>query len=82
MDHRQAGIMGPGERAPSRRDFLKAAGIGVAGTVVAGTVVGGLGRGVRPASADTTSVKLIATDGTSRCRGVRVTRCTSSGSAT
>jgi FtsP/CotA-like multicopper oxidase with cupredoxin domain len=31
--------------------------------VVAGTVVGGLGRSVRPASAATTSVSLIATDG-------------------
>ena len=63
MDHRHGGIIGPDQRAPSRRDFLKAAGIGVAGTVVAGTVVGGLGRGARPASAATTSVSLIATDG-------------------
>src|SRR5215467_14877557 len=63
MDHRQAGIMGPDERAPSRRDFLKAAGVGVAGTMVAGAVVGGLGRGARPASAATQTLSLIATDG-------------------
>src|SRR5215469_10886335 len=56
MDHRQRGT--------SRRDFLKAAGAGVVGTmVVGGAVVGGLGRGVRPASAATQTLSLIATDG-------------------
>src|SRR5262249_32518239 len=63
MDHRRAGTMGPDERAPSRRAFLKAAGAGALGTVVAGGVVTGLGRGVRPASAATTELSLIATDG-------------------
>src|SRR5436309_3116680 len=63
MDHRRGGIMGPDQRAHSRRDFLKAAGVGVLGTVVAGRVVGGLGPGLRPASAATQSLSLVATDG-------------------
>ncbi len=63
MDHRQGGIIGPDQRAPSRRDFLKAAGAGVVVTAVAGGVVGGLGRGVRPASAATQTLSLVATDG-------------------
>src|SRR5262245_63071188 len=63
MDHRQGGITGRSKHGPSRRDFLKAAGVGVAGTVVAGGVVTGLGRGVSPASAATTTLSLIATDG-------------------
>jgi TAT (twin-arginine translocation) pathway-exported protein len=63
MDHRRGGITGPDGRAPSRRDFLKAAGVGVAGTVVLGGVVTGLGRGVRPASAATQTLSLVATDG-------------------
>src|SRR5262245_1366577 len=63
MDHRQGGIRGRDKHGPSRRDFLKAAGVGVAGTVVAGGVVTGLGRGVSPASAATTTLSLIATDG-------------------
>jgi FtsP/CotA-like multicopper oxidase with cupredoxin domain len=63
MDHRQGGITGREQHAPSRRDFLKAAGAGVLFTTVAGGVVGGLGRGLRPASAATTTLSLVATDG-------------------
>jgi FtsP/CotA-like multicopper oxidase with cupredoxin domain len=63
MDHRHGGIKGPDQRGPSRRDFLKAAGAGVLVTSVAGGVVGGLGRGLRPASAATTQLSLVATDG-------------------
>ena len=63
MDHRQGGITGRGEHAPSRRGFLKAAGAGVLFTTVAGGVVGGLGRGLRPASAATQTLSLVATDG-------------------
>src|SRR5215475_12095928 len=63
MDHRQGGIRGRGKHAPSRRDFLKAAGAGALVTSVAGGVVGGLGRGARPASAATTTLSLVATDG-------------------
>ena len=48
----------------SRRAFLKATGFGALGTVVAGGVVGALGRGlIVPASAATTSLSLVATDG-------------------
>jgi FtsP/CotA-like multicopper oxidase with cupredoxin domain len=48
----------------ARRDFLKATGLGALGTVVAGSVVGALGRGlIVPASAATTSLSLVATDG-------------------
>src|SRR5262249_43201425 len=48
----------------SRRSFLKATGLGALGTVVAGSVVGALGRGlIIPASAATTSLSLVATDG-------------------
>ena len=48
----------------SRRSFLKATGLGALGTVVAGSVVGALGRGlIVPASAATTSLSLVATDG-------------------
>ncbi len=63
MDHRRGGRIGPDQRAPNRRDFLKAAGVGVLFTTVAGGVVGGLGRGLRPASAATTELLLVATDG-------------------
>src|SRR5262249_3069694 len=63
MDHRHGGITGPDQRAPSRRDFLKAAGLGAVGTVVVGGVVGGGGRGARPAAAATTELSLIATPG-------------------
>src|SRR5262245_36392657 len=63
MDHRQGGIRGRDKHGPSRRDFLKAAGAGALVTTVAGGVVGGLGRGVRPASAATTTLSLVATDG-------------------
>jgi len=63
MSQREDGITGRERHAPSRRDFLKAAGVGVAGTVVVGGAVTGLGRGVRPASAATTTLSLIATDG-------------------
>jgi FtsP/CotA-like multicopper oxidase with cupredoxin domain len=55
MDHHQSGA--------SRRGFLKAAGAGVLLTTVAGGVVSGFGRGLRPASAATTSLSLVATDG-------------------
>jgi FtsP/CotA-like multicopper oxidase with cupredoxin domain len=48
----------------SRRDFLKAAGLGAAGTVVAGGVLGGLGQRLfLPASAATTTLALVGTDG-------------------
>jgi FtsP/CotA-like multicopper oxidase with cupredoxin domain len=48
----------------SRRSFLKATGLGALGTVVAGSVVGALGRGlIVPASAATTSLSLVASDG-------------------
>src|SRR5215472_12922414 len=63
MSQREDGITGRERHAPSRRDFLKAAGVGVAGTVVVGGAVTGLGRGVRPASAATKTLSLIATDG-------------------
>jgi FtsP/CotA-like multicopper oxidase with cupredoxin domain len=46
----------------SRRDFLKAAGIGALGTAVGGGVVGTLGWGL-PASAATTTLSMVATDG-------------------
>jgi FtsP/CotA-like multicopper oxidase with cupredoxin domain len=56
MEDRQSGF--------GRRDFLKAAGLGALGTVVTGGVLGGaLGRGVAPASAATTTLSLVATDG-------------------
>jgi FtsP/CotA-like multicopper oxidase with cupredoxin domain len=56
MDDRQQGT--------SRRDFLKAAGAGALFTVTAGGMVAVLGRGlIRPASAATTTLSLIATDG-------------------
>jgi FtsP/CotA-like multicopper oxidase with cupredoxin domain len=56
MDGRQQGT--------SRRDFLKAAGAGALVTVTAGGVVGALGRGLAtPAAAATTSLSLVATDG-------------------
>jgi FtsP/CotA-like multicopper oxidase with cupredoxin domain len=48
----------------ARRDFLKATGLGALGTVVAGSVVGALGRGlIVPASAATSTLSLVATDG-------------------
>ena len=48
----------------SRRSFLKATGLGALGTVVAGSVVGALGRGlILPASAATTALSLVASDG-------------------
>ena len=47
----------------SRRDFLKASGLGALGTLVAGGAVGALGRGLLPASAATTTLGLAATDG-------------------
>ena len=48
----------------ARRDFLKATGLGALGTVVAGSVVGALGRGlILPASAATTALSLVASDG-------------------
>jgi FtsP/CotA-like multicopper oxidase with cupredoxin domain len=48
----------------ARRDFLKATGLGALGTVVAGSVVGALGRGlIVPASAATTALSLVASDG-------------------
>jgi FtsP/CotA-like multicopper oxidase with cupredoxin domain len=55
MDHHQSGA--------SRRDFLKAAGAGVLWTAVTGGVVAGVGRGLRPASAATVGLSLVATDG-------------------
>jgi FtsP/CotA-like multicopper oxidase with cupredoxin domain len=56
MEHRQSGV--------GRRDFLKAAGLGALGTLVTGGVLGGaLGRGLAPASAATTTLSLVATDG-------------------
>src|SRR5262249_56944291 len=63
MDHRHGGITGPDQCAPSRRDFLKAAGLGAVGTVVVGGVVGGVGRRARPASAAATQPSLIAPPG-------------------
>jgi FtsP/CotA-like multicopper oxidase with cupredoxin domain len=57
MERRESGF--------SRRAFLKAAGLGGLGTVVAGGVLGTLGRGLlsTPASAATTTLSLVATDG-------------------
>ena len=55
MEHRQRSGF-------SRRDFLKAAGLGALGTAVGGGVVGALGWGP-PASAATTTLALAATDG-------------------
>ncbi|HSS08903.1 MAG TPA: multicopper oxidase domain-containing protein [Acidimicrobiales bacterium] len=57
MQHRRMGW--------SRRDFVKAAGLGALGTVAAGGLVGRLGRGLlpSPASAGTTRLALAATDG-------------------
>src|SRR5690242_21960576 len=63
MDECHSGITGLDQRGPSRRDFFKAAGVGVVLTAVSGGVVGELGRGLRPASAATTELSLIATDG-------------------
>jgi FtsP/CotA-like multicopper oxidase with cupredoxin domain len=55
--------MDPDAKGTTRRDFLKAAGLGAVGTVVAGTV-GGLGPLLIPeAAAATTTLSLIATDG-------------------
>jgi FtsP/CotA-like multicopper oxidase with cupredoxin domain len=49
---------------PSRRDFLKAAGVGALFTVTTGGMVAALERGLlRPAGAATTTLSLIATDG-------------------
>jgi len=60
MDSRHQGT-GTG---PNRRDFLKAAGLGALFTVTAGGMVGALGRGLlSPASAATTTLSLVATDG-------------------
>src|SRR2546422_4619937 len=60
MDGRQQGT-GTG---PNRRYFLKAAGLGALFTVTAGGMVTALGRGLlTPASAATTSLSLVATDG-------------------
>jgi FtsP/CotA-like multicopper oxidase with cupredoxin domain len=48
----------------ARRDFLKATGLGALGTVVASSVVGARGRGlIVPASAATTALSLVASDG-------------------
>jgi len=48
----------------SRRDFLKVAGLGALWTVASGGMAGVLGRDLlRPASAATTTLSLIATDG-------------------
>jgi len=64
MSQREGDRMNPESRpGTSRRAFLKAAGAGVLVTSVAGGVVGGLGRGLRPASAATTTLSLVATDG-------------------
>src|SRR5262249_60787625 len=63
MAHRHGGITGPDQRAPSRRDFLKAAGLGAVGTVVVGGVVGGVGRGARPAAGAATRLALIGPEG-------------------
>ncbi|MDP9239615.1 MAG: multicopper oxidase domain-containing protein [Actinomycetota bacterium] len=53
------------ERGPSRRQFLKAVGLGVLGTAATGAVVGGLGRGLFLPSAEaaTNRLALAATDG-------------------
>jgi FtsP/CotA-like multicopper oxidase with cupredoxin domain len=58
MEDRHGGGLG-------RRDFLKAAGLGVLGTVAFGGTVGTLGRVLlpQPASAATTTLALAATDG-------------------
>jgi FtsP/CotA-like multicopper oxidase with cupredoxin domain len=56
MDGRQQGT--------TRRDFLKAAGLGALFTATAGGMAGALGRGlITPASAATTTLALAATDG-------------------
>jgi FtsP/CotA-like multicopper oxidase with cupredoxin domain len=61
MEHRQSGF--------GRRDFLKVAGLGALGTVVTGGVVGALGRGLAPASAATTTLSLVASDGSASVPG-------------
>jgi FtsP/CotA-like multicopper oxidase with cupredoxin domain len=61
---RHEGIAMERRNGLARRDFLKATGLGALGTVVAGSVVGALGRGlIVPASAATTTLSLVATDG-------------------
>lgn len=57
MEERESGV--------SRRGFLKAAGLGALGTVAAGATMGTLGRALfpLPASAATTELALVATDG-------------------
>jgi FtsP/CotA-like multicopper oxidase with cupredoxin domain len=50
-------------RGSSRRDFLKAAGLGALGTAAVGGATGALGWGMSDASAAITSVSLAATDG-------------------
>jgi FtsP/CotA-like multicopper oxidase with cupredoxin domain len=55
MDRNQSGA--------SRRDFLKAVGAGALFAAVPGAVVGGLAGGLLPASAATTMLSLVATDG-------------------
>jgi len=47
----------------SRRDFLKAVGAGAVFAAVPGAVVGGLAGGLLPASAATTALSLVASDG-------------------
>src|SRR5262245_57380293 len=65
MALREGDRMNPESRlGTSRRAFLKATGLGALGTVVAGGAVGALGRGlILPASAATTTLSLVASDG-------------------
>jgi FtsP/CotA-like multicopper oxidase with cupredoxin domain len=53
------------ERATTRRDFLKVAGLSAVGSLSAGAIVGTLGRGllVPTARGATTTLSLVATDG-------------------
>jgi FtsP/CotA-like multicopper oxidase with cupredoxin domain len=62
---RQEDRMGALEKATTRREFLKGAGLGAAGVVVTGGFLGGLGSrlSAEKARAATTTLALVATDG-------------------
>ena len=61
----QAARMGAFDKAISRRQFFKGAGLGAIGTIAAGGLLGGLGRRLAAPRADaaTSILSLVATDG-------------------